>query len=118
MRTDITDDKNAADSFRLLFENNPVPMWVVEKSTLHYIDVNAAALELYGYTREDFLKMTFAGYSSPERIPAGLDDAQNNFLSTAAKRTGPTSRPMEPKSWSAVMPSPSDTTTGMRQLFR
>ena len=33
VRTDVTDDRNAADSFRLLFENNPVPMWVVEKSS-------------------------------------------------------------------------------------
>ncbi len=71
VRTDVTDDRNAAESFRLLFENNPVPMWVVEKSTLKFIDVNAAALELYGYTREEFLKMTFAGYTSAERIPEG-----------------------------------------------
>ena len=33
VRTDITDERNAAESFRLLFENNPVPMWVVERST-------------------------------------------------------------------------------------
>ncbi len=31
VRTDVTDDRNAAESFRLLFENNPVPMWVVDK---------------------------------------------------------------------------------------
>ncbi|MCC7480584.1 MAG: PAS domain-containing protein, partial [Hyphomicrobiales bacterium] len=57
VRTDVTNDRNATESFRLLFENNPVPMWVVEKSTLRFIDINAAAIEHYGYSREQFLKM-------------------------------------------------------------
>ena len=79
MRTDITDEKNAADSFRLLFENNPVPMWVVEKSTHKYIDVNAAALEHYGYTRDEFLKMTLVDIRPPSEHQRILDDARNNF---------------------------------------
>jgi diguanylate cyclase (GGDEF)-like protein/PAS domain S-box-containing protein len=79
VRTDITDDKNAADSFRLLFENNPVPMWVVEKSTLQYIDVNAAALALYGYTRAQFLKMTSLAIRPPSEYQRALDDAKSNF---------------------------------------
>ena len=79
VRTDMTADKNAADSFRLLFENNPVPMWVVEKSTLQFIDVNAAALELYGYTRDEFLKMTSLEIRPPSEYQRALDDAKNNF---------------------------------------
>ena len=52
VRTDVTDDRNATESFRLLFENNPVPMWVVERSTLKFIDVNSAALRaLWLYAR-------------------------------------------------------------------
>ncbi len=79
VRTDITDDKNAADSFRLLFENNPVPMWVVEKSTLKFIGVNSAALELYGYTRDQFLKMTSLDIRPPSEYQRILDDDKNNF---------------------------------------
>lgn len=65
MRTDITDDKNAADSFRLLFDNNPVPMFVYDQSSLSYIDVNNAALDHYGYTRDEVLKMTLADIRPP-----------------------------------------------------
>jgi diguanylate cyclase (GGDEF)-like protein/PAS domain S-box-containing protein len=79
VRTDITDDKNAADSFRLLFENNPVPMWVVERATLQYIDVNAAALELYGYTRDQFLNMTSLAIRPPSEYQRAWDDAKSNF---------------------------------------
>lgn len=89
VRTDITDDKNAAESFRLLFENNPVPMWVVEKSTLHYIDVNAAALKLYGYTREDFLKMSSLDIRPPSEYQRALDDAQNNFSFDSGEKDWP-----------------------------
>ncbi len=79
VRTDVTGDKNAADSFRLLFENNPVPMWVVEKSSLKFIDINAAAIELYGYTREQFLKMTSLEIRPPSEYERALNDAKTDF---------------------------------------
>ncbi len=79
VRTDITDDRNAAESFRLLFESNPVPMWVVERSSLKFIDVNAAAVEHYGYTREQFLNMTSLDIRPENERQRALDDARNNF---------------------------------------
>ena len=45
-------------SFRLLFEGNPLPMWVHDKDTLQVLAVNDAATKHYGYTREQFLAMT------------------------------------------------------------
>jgi diguanylate cyclase (GGDEF)-like protein/PAS domain S-box-containing protein len=79
VRTDITEDKIASDSFRLLFENNPVPMWVVEKSSLRYIDVNSAALAHYGYTRDQFLKMTLVDIRPQRERERILEDARINF---------------------------------------
>jgi len=55
---DVTDLKEREASFRLLFENNPVPMWVYDPQTLRYLAVNNAAVEHYGYSRERFLAMT------------------------------------------------------------
>jgi PAS domain S-box-containing protein len=40
---------------RLLFEGNPTPMWVTDVETLRFLDVNDAAVQRYGYSREDFL---------------------------------------------------------------
>src|SRR5262245_8477536 len=58
IRVDITELKQREASFRLLFESNPIPMWVYEHATLRFIAVNEAAIEHYGYSREQFLAMT------------------------------------------------------------
>ncbi|MFL5049864.1 MAG: EAL domain-containing protein [Xanthobacteraceae bacterium] len=58
IRVDITELKQREASFRLLFESNPIPMWVYEHATLRFIAVNQAAIDHYGYSREQFLAMT------------------------------------------------------------
>jgi len=51
--------KLSEQKYKLLFKNNPMPMWVIDfKNNLNFIDVNDAALQHYGYTREEFLSMT------------------------------------------------------------
>ena len=44
--------------YRQLFESNPHAMWVYDISTLQFLAVNDSAIERYGYSREEFLKMT------------------------------------------------------------
>ncbi len=44
--------------YHLLFQQNPQVMWVYESRTGRFLDVNAAAVEKYGYTRDEFLGMT------------------------------------------------------------
>jgi diguanylate cyclase (GGDEF)-like protein/PAS domain S-box-containing protein len=55
---DITALKQREASFRLLFENNPVPMWVYDPGNLGFMAVNDAAVAHYGYSRDQFLAMT------------------------------------------------------------
>jgi PAS domain S-box-containing protein len=61
-------------SFRLLFENNPLPMWVYELETLEFIEVNDAAVAHYGYTREEFLAMRITDIRPAEDVPRLLED--------------------------------------------
>lgn len=86
VRTDVTDDRNAAKSFHLLFESNPVPMWVVERSSLRFLDVNAAAVEHYGYTRDQFLNMTSLEIRPAYERQRALDDATNNFTTDSGEK--------------------------------
>lgn len=44
--------------YRLLFQNNPMPLWVLDRETFKFLDVNESALKLYGYNREEFLSMS------------------------------------------------------------
>jgi two-component system, cell cycle sensor histidine kinase and response regulator CckA len=70
--------------YRLLFESNPQPMWVFDRSSLAFLAVNQAAIARYGYTREEFLSMTLRDIRPPEDIPALLEHAR---ASTATPHT-------------------------------
>ncbi|QHO76032.1 GGDEF domain-containing protein [Bradyrhizobium sp. CCBAU 051011] len=55
--SDVTALKRSEVSFRLLFDNNPMPMWVFDAETTQFLSVNDAAVQHYGYARETFLQM-------------------------------------------------------------
>ena len=55
--SDVTALKRREASFRLLFDNNPMPMWVFDAETTGFLSVNDAAVQHYGYSREMFLRM-------------------------------------------------------------
>jgi PAS domain S-box-containing protein len=57
------------EQYRLLFESNPHAMWVYDLDTLRFLAVNDAAVEQYGYSREEFLSMTLAQIRPPEDVP-------------------------------------------------
>ncbi|MGH2871980.1 MAG: ATP-binding protein [Solirubrobacteraceae bacterium] len=61
-----------AQAYRLLFEDNPQPMWIYDQQTLEIFEVNAAAVASYDYTREEFLAMTLRDLRPPEDEPALL----------------------------------------------
>jgi two-component system, cell cycle sensor histidine kinase and response regulator CckA len=46
------------EGYRALFERHPGPMWVYDLETLRFLAANAAAVEKYGYTEDEFLGMT------------------------------------------------------------
>ncbi len=58
------------ERYRLLFERNPHPLFVYDPQTLAYLAVNDAAVEQYGYSREEFLRMTLNDIRPPEDVPA------------------------------------------------
>ncbi len=58
--------------FRLLFANNPLPMWVFDTETLRFLQVNDAAVAHYGYSREEFLHMRTADICPAEDAPQPL----------------------------------------------
>ncbi|MDH6258353.1 EAL domain-containing protein [Bradyrhizobium sp. BR13661] len=55
--SDVTAMKRRDASFRLLFDNNPMPMWVFDAETKQFLSVNDAAVQHYGYSRAAFLRM-------------------------------------------------------------
>src|SRR5215510_1071613 len=58
-------------TFRRLLQS-PVPMWIFDRTTLQILEVNEAATELYGYSRDEFLRMTILDFRPLEDIPEVL----------------------------------------------
>lgn len=64
-----------------LFHLSPTPMWFYEADTLKFLDVNAAAIQHYGYSREEFLAMTIRDIRPSEDLPkleAALNHREKN----------------------------------------
>ncbi len=66
IRIDITELKQREASVRMLFEFNPVPMFVVDCDNFNFLAVNDTAVSAYGYSREQFLAMTKLDLHAPE----------------------------------------------------
>src|SRR5258708_25397466 len=70
LRVDITEMKQREASFRLLFDSNPVPMFVYALDDERIIAVNDAAIAHYGYRRDGFLAMALRALPAPEETAA------------------------------------------------
>lgn len=93
------------DRFRLFFAAHPQPMWVFDSDTLFFLEVNDAAVQKYGYSRDEFLGMRVTDIRSegdaaefekalpnvPEKMPMIqarhlLKSGEAIFIEAAARR--------------------------------
>jgi PAS domain S-box-containing protein len=70
---DITERKKAEEKvkeseylYKNLFYKSPLPICVCNSDTLQFAEVNEAAVQLYGYSRKEFMKMSAFDIMSPE----------------------------------------------------
>jgi PAS domain S-box-containing protein len=45
------------EKYRQMFYKNPLPMWIFDDTSLQILEVNDAAIQKYGYAREEFLQL-------------------------------------------------------------
>jgi diguanylate cyclase (GGDEF)-like protein/PAS domain S-box-containing protein len=50
----------------VLFEGNPLPMWIHDVVSLRFLEVNESAQRQYGYTRQEFLSLTLGDLRHPD----------------------------------------------------
>ncbi len=77
-KTEFIDDlqqliKSKGKMFEVLIKKNPEPIFVYDKENLKFLEVNDAALNLYGYTHDEFIQMDLTDLYSPEDIQTLLD---------------------------------------------
>ena len=77
----IMNDFIGRRDFGTAFYWNPLPRWVYDLETHKILDVNQAALDLYGYTRDEFLSITIKDLWPKNEVPESLV-AHENFDKT------------------------------------
>ena len=82
-----------ANDYKLLFERNPMPMWITSPDSLDFVDVNEAAIKHYGYSREEFLGLNSKDLLPKEdvkkfRISKELGDPNNFTIWRHRKKDG------------------------------
>ena len=72
----LASEQTAIDSertYRMLFQGHPQPMWLYDLDTLAFLDVNDAAVDKYGYSRDEFLAMKITDIRPPQDVPKLLE---------------------------------------------
>jgi PAS domain S-box-containing protein len=62
--------RESEEKYRYMFYNNPQPMWIYDLETNAFLEVNQAAVNHYGYSREEFLAMTLKDIRPTEDLSA------------------------------------------------
>lgn len=69
--------KQREQAFGELFPNVPLPMWIYDAQSHRFLEVNEAAVQKYGYSREQFLTMTLFDIRPSEDHPRLEEELKN-----------------------------------------
>jgi diguanylate cyclase (GGDEF)-like protein/PAS domain S-box-containing protein len=78
-----------SEEYRILFDSNPHPMWIYDVETLGFLKVNDAAVARYGYTEEQFGKMTLRDIRPSEEVDALEQTVANSASNESVLISGP-----------------------------
>ena len=71
--------------YRFLFMENPQPMWVFDLLECRFLAVNRAALNHYGFTPEEFLRLTPQDLLPPDQVEAFVSDLSQPRAQTESR---------------------------------
>jgi PAS domain S-box-containing protein len=72
--------KQAKEQYQNLFDLSPLPNWVYDMETLAFLDVNKAAVEQYGYSRDEFLSKSLRDIRPAEDIKELLEVIKTDVI--------------------------------------
>jgi diguanylate cyclase (GGDEF)-like protein/PAS domain S-box-containing protein len=68
-RDEVDVRQGAKRKVPMLFDGNPLPMWIYDVKSLRFLEVNDSAVRQYGYSREEFLALTINDIRPPQDVP-------------------------------------------------
>ena len=61
--------RRSEEKFQILFEHSPIGMALVDHDSGHFLEVNSALLSYTGYSKDEFLQLSFWDITPPEYAP-------------------------------------------------
>jgi len=80
-----TELRSSEQQYKLLFESNPLPLWMVDKGTMRVIAANDAAAKLYGYTKDELPNMEVIAFRVPEDRGLQMREWKENMDNTTER---------------------------------
>ncbi|WP_340105616.1 PAS domain-containing protein [Rhodohalobacter sp. 8-1] len=74
--------KKSEQQYRLLYELSPLPMYIFDKESFKFLSVNKALIDLFGYTKDEFLEMTIYDLFMPDEKRKIREEAMRNLQKT------------------------------------
>jgi len=78
----VNELKESEKRYSELFRLNPQPIWIFDLETFKFVQVNHAAVQLYGYSVEEFLSMTVFDFRLEEenrKLKSSLTNDSENY---------------------------------------
>ncbi|RMD51462.1 MAG: PAS domain-containing sensor histidine kinase, partial [Ignavibacteria bacterium] len=73
----IRQEKTSSDKmYDVILQEFPLPALIYDAENLRFLEVNSSALELYGYSRDEFLSMDLTDLYAPEDIQSLIEKPQ------------------------------------------
>ena len=70
--------RSSEKKYKVLFESNPMPMWMLDRVSLDILDVNESAINHYGYSKEEFLHLNATQLRPEEDVLQYLSHARRS----------------------------------------
>lgn len=80
--------RESEERYRSMFDLSPHPLWVYDSETLSFLAVNQAAIQLYGFSREDFARMSLADIRPVDQVPELMRTLEENEGAPAGRNFG------------------------------
>ncbi len=91
VRSEASERENAERRYGELFEGNPLPSLIIRSRTLEIVDVNRAAVEALGYSRQEFTRLKTSDLVVPDDSIQAQQIQRNRDAESATLRYGPLS---------------------------
>lgn len=92
IRLDLKNERverlSSEGKYKMLFDKSPLPKWIYDENTLHFLEVNDTAVRDYGYSRDEFMSMSITDIRPLEDVDRLREDVESIRKQPGAYRSG------------------------------